>query len=179
MARKVIGGTAVPKKETKDKDTIKLLESLKDYKPNKVVLFKSKASNLTSAQKQYVKCATILKNVLTSEKKLTDFSEVGIGTVCSFFAVHYRNCFDMDCPGYNIFNSKQVFANVKKLLNFKSNNELLLFLAYSTVRFDRACIVLNLSSNVLTMSTFKQPWILDELALDSNSSKRNSFEGFY
>ena len=174
MARKVIGGNSSNKNKTNESEI--LLDSLQDlssHASKKVKLFQTKPKPLTLSQKDYILCSEALH-----EKLDRDNTHVNVTTrqVCSFFSVQYEHVYGFRCVDFNIFNTQNVFENVKNVLNLDTNLDLLEFVALSFIRFDSASKNLNLRDDRLYVSTFKQPWILQELYEGSRSRK---FSGFY
>lgn len=101
--------------------------------------------------------------------------EPNMKQVSSFFIVQYEFIFNIKCIDYNWFNFSNTMKNVQQYLNLESNIELCRFLAESFVKYEKVRRRLNLTEKVITVSTFKRAWILDELEGKIGSK----FEGFY
>lgn len=101
--------------------------------------------------------------------------EPNMKQVSSFFIVQYEFIFNIKCIDYNWFNFSNTMKNVQQYLNLDSNIELCRFLAESFVKYEKVRRRLNLTEKVITVSTFKRAWILDELEGKIGSK----FEGFY
>lgn len=101
--------------------------------------------------------------------------EPNMKQVSSFFIVQYEFIFEIKCIDYNWFNFSTTMKRVQQYLNLDSNIELCRFLAESFVKYEKVRRRLNLTEKVITVSTFKRAWILDELEGKIGSK----FEGFY
>lgn len=101
--------------------------------------------------------------------------EPNMKQVSSFFIVQYEFIFEIECIDYNWFNFSNTMKKVQQYLNIDSNLELCRFLAESFVKYEKVRKKLNLTEKVITVSTFKRAWILDELEGKIGSK----FEGFY
>lgn len=101
--------------------------------------------------------------------------EPNMKQVSSFFIVQYEFIFEIKCIDYNWFNFSNTMKKVQQYLNIDSNLELCRFLAESFVKYEKVRKKLNLTEKVITVSTFKRAWILDEL----EGKMGSKFEGFY
>lgn len=101
--------------------------------------------------------------------------EPNMKQVSSFFIVQYEFIFRIKCIDYNWFNFSNTMKKVQQYLNIESNLELCRFLAESFVKYEKVRKKLNLTEKVITVSTFKRAWILDEL----EGKMGSKFEGFY
>lgn len=159
MARQRIGSSSSSKNE------IQL--TFKERPKTRSSLFgKDVSTGLSKIEQDYFQIVEALNGKLF---------EPNMKQVSSFFIVQYEFIFEIKCIDYNWFNFSTTMKNVQQYLNLNSNIELCRFLAESFVKYEKVRKKLNLTEKVITVSTFKRAWILDELEGKIGSK----FEGFY
>lgn len=178
MARQRIGGNNNDENKVATEESI-ILASLKERPKLTSKLFdtssiKTPASQLSLMDRDYHTVAYVLKN--RYQGSVSDETNIeSIKVIGNFFQVHYKNVFGMKCIDYNWFNFLKVMEGVMTYFQFKDFIELADFICRSFVRFTEAKKSLNLTDKILTLSTFRQTWILDEL----ENPSAQKFTGFY
>lgn len=177
MARQRIGGNKKVSKNMAEEDII--LASLEEKPKVASKLFDNDkiakpASQLTQVERDYYTVAYVLKSkYLTGTPNDTNIDSIKV--IANFYQKYYENVFGVKCIDYNWYHFLKVMEGVMTYFQFTNFIDLADFICKSFVRFENVSKTLNLSEKVLSLSTYRQPWILDEL--DKPQTKR--FEGFY
>lgn len=163
MTRNRIGGNNTAEKE---------FEFFKPSPPSgqKQLFAKTAASSLSRGHREYLECAEYLKEFT---KKGSSAIPINTNKVCSFFVIHYKFRYGIDCIDYNIMNAKNTFERLA-VANGWQYYELLLFIYESFEKYELVRHQLNLGERHLTVSTFKRQFIVDALI-----SKTSNIKGFY
>lgn len=139
----------------------------KEIKSKTRGLFGNGASSLSQRDQDYLMVAAEIRKFREGKS----YQEISIKQLSHFFIIQYRFRFGIDCIDYNWFNFQSTMKKLKDYLNSESCTELGYFL-YSSIE---KCKDRSFSrEEVLTLSTFKRSWYLDEL-LD----RKSKFSGFY
>lgn len=139
----------------------------KEIKSNVRGLFGASKSSLPQKDQDYLIVSKEIQNLANGKV----YQEISIKQLSHFFVIQYRFRFGMDCIDYNWFNFQNTMKKLKNYAECKSWTEVALFL-YSS--FEQ-CIDRTFSKEeVITLSTFKRSWLVDELR-----GKKEKFSGFY
>ena len=159
MSRKRISAAS---KSAKNKKWI-----FKEIKSNVRGLFGASKSSLSQRDQDYLIVIKEIQNLSNGK----DYQEISIKQLSHFFIVQYKFRFGIDCIDYNWFNFKNTMIKLKDYIECTSWIELALFIYYS---FEKCLDRTFSKEEVITLSTFKRSWMVDELR-----GKKEKFSGFY
>lgn len=176
MARQRIGGNRAGDNR-KETEVDRIIDSLRIRPKVSTGLFGDMdipASRMKNEDVDYYNVATILRGKYTANE-VTGITIDSIKVIANFYKVHYRNVFGVECIDYNWFHFLKVMEGVMTYFQFNDFIQLADFICKSFIRFNAVKKQLNLTEKQLSLSTYRQPWILD--ILDKESSQK--FDGFY
>ena len=139
----------------------------KEIKSNIRGLFGDSKSSLSKKEQDYLIVIKEIKNLANGK----DYQEISIKQLSHFFIVQYKFRFGIDCIDYNWFNFQNTMTKLKDYTEYTSWIELALFIYYS---FEKCLDRTFSKEEVITLSTFKRRWLVDELR-----GKKEKFSGFY
>ena len=139
----------------------------KEIKSNIRGLFGDSKSSLSKKEQDYLIVIKEIQNLANGK----DYQEISIKQLSHFFIVQYKFRFGMDCIDYNWFNFQNTMTKLKDYAEYTSWIEVALFIYYS---FEKCLDRTFSKEEVITLSTFKRSWMVDELR-----GKKEKFNGFY
>ena len=150
MARKVIGG--------KTNNSVDYVFK-KPKRKQKQLFGATSSSNVSKGDKDYLECATYLKEMSEHGKSSVP---VNLNKICSFFITHYKFKYGHDCIDYNIMNAQQTFKKVKDVYEL-NDFELLNLIYKSFEKFEQVKRDYKLTDETVTISLFKRAFIVEAL----------------
>ena len=139
----------------------------KEIKSNVRGLFGASKSSLSQRDQDYLIVTKEIQNLASGKA----YQEISVKQLSHFFIVQYQFRFGSECIDYNWFNFQNTMKKLKDYAEYKSWIEVALFI-YSS--FEQ-CLDRTFSrEEIITLSTFKRSWYVDELL-----GKSQKFSGFY